>query len=153
MQTDRLEIKAKLSPRDVIKLKKSPLLEFVAGDKRIKAVVRSIIQTIDETTRTQEVRLSLPKNTQLATGLSGRIEWNNQKPQLPAEYILRRGNQLGVMFADDIVEGIGKAKFHPLPKAQEGQPASIDLPSTTHILTLNRYRAQDGDTIKTVETP
>ena len=152
MQTDSLEIKAKLSPSDIVKLQKTPLLKFVTADKTIKAVVRSVIQTIDETTRTQEVRLSIPKNTQLATGLSGRIEWNSQKPQLPAEYILRRGNQLGIMLADDIVEGIGKAKFHPLPNAQEGQPASINLPSTTNILTVNRYRAQDGDTIKTVDT-
>ncbi len=148
MQTDSMEIKVKLSPNDALKLKKSPLLEFVAGDTKIKATVRSIIQTIDETTRTQEVRLSLPKNTQVATGLSGRLEWNDQKPQLPAEYIIRRGNQLGIMLANDIVEGIGKAKFHPLPKAQEGQPSAIDLPKNTSIITLNRYRIKDGDVIK-----
>ncbi len=153
MQTDSLEVQTKLSPSAVLKLKKSALLEFVVGDKKIKAVVRSIIHTVDETTRTQEVRLSLPQGTQLATGLSGRIEWSSQTPQLPAEFILKRGNQLGVMLADDLVEGIGKAKFHPLPKAQEGQPAIVDLPNTSNILTLNRYRAQDGDTIKTVEAP
>jgi len=148
MQTDKMEVTAKLSPNDVLKLKKSASLKFVVGDTKIKASVRSIIQTIDEATRTQEVRLSLPKNTQVATGLSGRLEWNDQKPQLPAEYIVRRGNQLGIMLADDIVEGIGKAKFHSLPKAQEGQPSAISLPANTHIITLNRYRVKDGDEIK-----
>jgi len=153
IQKDSLEISATLSPDDIIKLQKSSLVNFMAGDKNIKAVVRSVIQTIDETTRTQEVRLSIPKDTLLAAGLSGRIEWKSQKPILPAEYILKRDNQLGIMVADDIVEGIGKAKFYPLPNAQEGQPISIDLPSTTNILTINRYRTQDGDTIKIVEKP
>ncbi len=148
MQTDSMEVKAKLSPNDILKLKKSPLLEFVAGNTKIKATVRSIIQTIDEATRTQEVRLSLPKNIQIATGLSGRLEWNDQKPQLPAEYIIRRGKKLGIMLAHDVVESIGKAKFHPLPKAQEGQPSTIDLPKNTSIITLNRYRVKDGDVIK-----
>jgi RND family efflux transporter MFP subunit len=148
MQTGRLEVKVKLSPVDVAKINKSPSLEFVAGDTKIKAVVRSVIQTIDETTRTQEVRLSLPKDTNVATGLSGRIQWNDQQAQLPAEYILRRGNKLGVMTATDIVEGIGKAKFHPIPDAQEGQPINVSLPTNTSIITLNRYRIKDGDTIK-----
>jgi len=148
MQTDSLEIRATLAPDNVIKLQQSPLVNFVAGGKTIKAVVRSIIQSIDETTRTQEVRLSIPRDTQLAAGLSGRIEWNSQKPLLPAEYILRRENQLGIMLAEDIVEGIGKAKFYPLPNAQEGQPTSIDLASKTKIITLNRFRVQNNDIIK-----
>lgn len=148
MQTDNMEVKANLSPNDALYLKKSPLLEFVVDNTKIRATVRSIIQTIDETTRTQEVRLSLPKNTQIATGLSGRLEWNDQKPQLPAEYIIRRNKQLGIMLAKDVVENIGKAKFHPLPKAQEGQPSTVNLPKNTRIITLNRYRVKDGDVIK-----
>jgi RND family efflux transporter MFP subunit len=148
MQTNNVEVKAALSPNNVLKLTKSPTLEFVAGDTKIKATLRSVIQTIDETTRTQEVRLSLPKNTQIATGLSGRVEWNDQTPQLPAEYVIRRGTQLGIMLADDIVESIGKAKFHLLLKAQEGQPNTVNLPKNTSIITLNRYRVKDGDAIK-----
>jgi RND family efflux transporter MFP subunit len=148
MQTGRLELKAKLSPNDVAKLRKSPLLEFIAGNTKIKTTVRSIIQTIDEATRTQEVRLSLPPNTNVATGLSGRIQWRDQQTQLPAEYILRRGNKLGIMIADDVIEGIGKAKFHSLADAQEGQPATINLSNNTAIITLNRYRVKDGDAIK-----
>lgn len=148
MQSGRLEIKADLSPADIEKLKDSPILEFVAGKTKLKAKVRSIIQTIDETTRTQEVRLSFPKNTRIASGLSGRMEWSNRELQLPSEYILRRGNKLGVMLADDVIEGLGMAKFHLLINAQEGQPATINLPSNTTIITLNRYRVKDGDSVK-----
>ncbi|MCF6190754.1 MAG: efflux RND transporter periplasmic adaptor subunit [Cocleimonas sp.] len=148
IQSNRLEIQAKLSPKDVKKLKESPSLEFVAGDTKLKATVRSIIQTIDETTRTQEVRLSLPENTNIATGLSGRLVWSNKAKRLPAEFLIRRNNQLGVMVAEDIVEGIGKGKFIPLTNAHEGQPADITLPKNTAIINQNRYRAKDGQQLK-----
>lgn len=148
IQSNRLEIQAKLSPNDVKKLKESPSLEFVAGDTKLKAIVRSIIQTIDETTRTQEVRLSLPENTRIATGLSGRLVWSNKAKRLPAEFLIRRNNQLGVMVAEDIVEGIGKGKFIPLANAHEGQPADITLPKNTAIINKNRYRAKNGQQIK-----
>ncbi len=148
IQSDRLEIQAKLSPSDVKKLKESLSLKFVAGDTKLKATVRSIIQTIDETTRTQEVRLLLPKNTDIATGLSGRLVWSNKEKRLPAEFLIRRNGQLGVMVAEDIVEDIGKGKFIPLANAHEGQPADITLPKDTPIINQNRYRVEDGQPIK-----
>jgi len=148
IQSNRLEIQAKLSPNDVKKLKESSSLEFVASDTKLKATVRSIIQTIDEATRTQEVRLSLPENTNIATGLSGRLVWSNKAKRLPAEFLIRRNGQLGVMVAEDIVEAIGKSKFIPLANAHEGQPADITLPKNTTIINQNRYRAKDGQPIK-----
>ena len=153
IQSNRLEIQAKLSPSDVKKLKESPSLIFVtdnavAGDTKLKATVRSIIQTIDEATRTQEVRLSLPENTNIATGLSGRLVWSNKAKRLPAEFLIRRNNQLGVMVAEEIVNNIGKGKFIPLANAHEGQPADIMLPKNTAVINQNRYRVEDGQQIK-----
>ncbi|HIO97090.1 MAG TPA: efflux RND transporter periplasmic adaptor subunit [Leucothrix sp.] len=148
MQNDKLEIKTQLSPAQVKMLDDSPVLEFVVGDKHFKTVVRSIIKTIDITTRTQEVRLSLPKGTKVSAGLSGRIAWQSKEQLLPAEYILRRNNQLGVMLAEDIVEGIGKAKFYPLPEAHEGQAVNTSLPENSAVITINRYRVADGQQIK-----
>lgn len=153
LQTDKLEIKASLSPAEVKHLKESPLLDFVSGTQRYKAVLRSIIQTIDETTRIQEVRLSLPSDTSVAAGLSGRLEWTNKNTQIPADFMLRRGNQLGVMIVadskkDNNDKGRGKAKFFGLPDAKEGQPASVDLPDNTLIVDLNRYRVRDDQAIR-----
>jgi hypothetical protein len=148
MQTHKLEIKTNLSPANIARLKDSPLLEFMAGTQSFKTTIRSIIQDIDETTRTQEVRLTLPSDIQVAAGLSGRIQWRNKEKQIPAEYIVRRGNHLGVMIANDIVEGIGKAHFYPLPEASEGQAAIITLPKTSLLITKNRYRVKDGEPIK-----
>jgi RND family efflux transporter MFP subunit len=148
MQKNKLEIKTQLSAAQVRMLDDSPILEFVVAGKQFKTVVRSIIQTVDEATRTQEVRLSLPKGTKVAAGMSGRIVWSSKDQLIPAEYILRRNNQLGVMLAEDVVEGVGKAKFHPLPNANEGQAVEVDLPESSAIIVKNRYRVKDGQPIK-----
>ncbi len=148
MQSNKLEVKANLSFADVAKLKDSPSLEFISNNKKLKAKVRSIISIIDENTRTQEVRLSLPKKAKVSSGQSGRITWSSKDKLLPAEFIMRRTNQLGVMTVIDIVEGIGKAKFIFLPNAKEGQAASVRLFSNSAIITKNRYRVRDGETVK-----
>jgi len=148
MQNNHREIKTALSAEELIKLKEANEIMFSVGKKHYKASIRSIIQNIDELTRTLEVRLKLPKDAKLAAGLSGRIEWSGKNRQLPAEFIMRRNNQLGVMLAEDVIEGIGKARFVPLPNAREGQPATISLPSSSAIITNNRYRVKTGETIK-----
>lgn len=147
MQNNKLEIKTNLSPSDVASLKNLPLIEFVTADQRYLVTVRSFIQQVDETTRTQEVRLSLAGNTSIPAGLAGRIEWSNKKKQIPPEYILRNNASLGVMIADSSEEGTAKAKFTALDNAVEGQPAFIDLPNNTLIIDKNRYRVTDGELI------
>ncbi len=147
MQDQALEIKANLPETAIEKLKGTNSIEFVFNEKRIKTSIRSIIQNIDETTRTQEVRLSLPESTQLAAGLSGRLEWSDGYLQIPTEYIQRKGLNLGIMIAEEIIDGTAKAKFVALKNAIEGQPASIDLPQETAIINKNQYRVSDGQLI------
>ena len=148
MQNDKLEVKANLSPTDVAKLEGKPKISFIFDDKRFKTTVRSIIQTIDPSTRTQEVRFSFLNEVKLASGLSGRIEWNNLGKKIPSEFIQRRNANLGVMIAEDIVEGTGKAKFITLNNAIEGQPANINLPDGTAIISKNQFSVTDGQTIR-----
>jgi len=147
IQSDRLEIKTNLSPADAAKFEKLPLIEFVTANQRYKVKVRSVIQRVNETTRTQEVRLSLAEGTLIPTGLSGRIEWSNNNLQIPPEYVLRNNGSLGVMTAESAVEGTAKAKFQILPNAIEGQPAQTVLAKSTSIIDKNRYRVTDGQLI------
>jgi RND family efflux transporter MFP subunit len=147
MESDKMEIKSNLSPADIAKLNKTTELVFVSANKYIKSKLRSVVQSIDQATRTQEVRLSILNDSELAAGLSGRIEWNNKEKKLPAEYLQRRNTNLGVMIAVDIIEGTGKAKFITLDDAIEGQPASIHLPINTAIINKNHFRVDDGQTI------
>ena len=147
LQTNSLEVKASLSPLELVSAKNAPDLEFVVANKRWKAKFRSVIQTIDETTRTQEVRLTLPENADVASGLSGRLEWRGSTPKLSADYVLRRGDHLGVMIVEASDKQNAKANFYPLDGAKEGQPAFIDLPLDTQIIDQNRYRVKDGQII------
>lgn len=148
MQSNKLEIRTNLSPADVAKLDDTPVLKFVAGKLQLNAEVRSVIQNIDEATRTQEVRLSLPPDTQVAVGLSGRIEWSSKAKLLPAEYLIRRNSILGVIVAEDIVEGIGRARFLQIVGAKEGQAVEVDLPENTAVITQNQFRLKTGQSIK-----
>ena len=147
IQSDRLEIKTKLSPTDVSALQKLPAIEFVTSEQRYSVKIRSVLQLVDEVTRTQEVRLSLAQEAIIPTGLSGRIEWSNSKLQIPPEFILRNNATLGVMTAENSLEGTAKAKFQALPNAIEGQPAQSELPTNTLIIDKNRYRVTDGELI------
>jgi len=148
MQSNKLEIKADLSPENIAKLGDSPKLMFKTDNQTIAVKVRKIIGIVDETTRTQEVRLSLSSKVKVPAGLAGRVEWNSGEKLLPAEYIVRRNRQLGVMLANNIIEGIGSAKFHALRNAKEGQAAIINLPSNTPVIIKNRYQVIDGQAIK-----
>jgi len=148
MQNDKMEIKTHLSPSDINRLKPSTELEFVANGRHIKTEIRSIIQEIDEITRTQEVRLTIPEGSKLAAGLSGRIEWKSGQLMLPPDYILRRNGQLGVMIAKDIVEGVGHTSFFVLNGAKEGQSSEVNLPASTLIINENQYRLKDGQKIR-----
>lgn len=147
MQSNKLEIKTNLSPVDIVSLKNLPLIEFVTFDQRYLVTLRSVIQQVDETTRTQEVRLSLVSDTAIPAGLAGRIEWNSDKQRIPPEYILRNNGALGVMIAENSEEGTAKAKFITLKDAIEGQPAILDLPNNTLVIDKSRYRVTDGQLI------
>lgn len=147
MQSNRSEIKTDLSPADAIALQNLTEIKFVTDTQSLLVKVRSIIQVVDETTRTQEVRLSLTEKTVIPTGLSGRIEWSNSKLRIPPEYILRNKSDLGVMTAENTVEGTAKAKFVLLPNAIEGQPVQTELSANTLIIDKNRYRVNNGELI------
>jgi hypothetical protein len=68
--------------------------------------------------------------------------WREAQPHLPAELLVQRAGRLGVFVAEG-----GKARFHPLPQAQEGRPAPLDLPPEARIATQGRHAVQDGQAL------
>ena len=142
------EVKANLSPEDIKKLDNVSSFYFVTEGEQLKIIVRSIIQNIDETTRTQEVRFALETKSDLPAGLAGRVEWTDQQRLLPAEYLIRRNSILGIMLAKDIIEGIGNATFYQLIGAKEGLLTKVNLPEDTLVITQNRHNVKHGQKIK-----
>ena len=90
------------------------------------------------TSRTRQARFSFVSDAP-AVGRSGELAWQVGAGLLPSNLISRRNGVLGVFLLDS-----GKARFEPLPGAQEGRPAHVRLPASSRVITLGRERLQDG---------
>lgn len=143
LQTDKLEVEADLSPDELTSAKKSPELLFSSGSSSQIVEIRQVIQQLDSASNTLRVRLSLPSNAAMIAGLNGRLKWQDGSRKIPSEYLVSRDEKLGIMLVSD-----GKATFHSLPDAREGQPAKVGLLSSTQVIIVNRFSAKEGEAVK-----
>lgn len=143
LQTDKLEVEAELSPDELASTKSSPELLFTTGNTSIKVDIRKVIQQLNASSNTLRVRLGASSNDTLIAGLNGRLRWQDGSRKIPPEYLVSRDDMLGVMLVSD-----GKAKFHPIPSAREGQPAKLNLSGNTQIIIVNRFSAKTGEPVK-----
>ena len=144
MDIDQLEVSAAVIAEDADDLQadSAPVLDY--RDQQYLLRLRSLTPVIDARSRTREARLLFTAAPAIP-GASGRLIWHRE-PSLPADLLVRRDGQLGVLIARD-----GRARFHPLPQAQEGQPAGVALPPWTKIITDGRLGVRAGDLIQAVD--
>ena len=114
---------------------------FVYQRQRYPLLLRRQLPLIDPQSRTQQLRLEFSAQ-QAPPGASGRLQWRDPTPHLPADLLLRRGGTLGVMLLDD-----DKARFAELPTAIEGQPVAVDLPEESRVIIEGRQALVDGDAV------
>ncbi len=133
-----LQLAAQLQPHDAESLGKAaaPVFAAAAGTHPLKLL--RVSPALHRESRSIEARLVFTGPPPPA-GLEGRLLWREQQAYLPAELLVRRAGRLGVFVAAE-----GRARFHPLPEAQEGRPPAIDLPAATQIVTQGRHALQDG---------
>jgi RND family efflux transporter MFP subunit len=143
LDAGRIEVSARVQPDQVAALKTSKRMTFESGAGSFPLKLRRIVPALDERERSQEARFRFSKDSALP-GTAGRVVWQSAQAHLPPDLVLRRDGKLGVFVAAG-----GKAKFVPLPLAQEGRPAPADLDPGTAIVTAGRYQLQDGDAILT----
>ena len=150
LQTHALEIKADLTASSVESAKKATALFYTYGSLKIPVTFRSVVNEIKQGGRTLQARL-LPKSADpLIVGASGRLEWRGKRTMLPAEYVIRRNGQMGVLLYVKTKKEAGKegkTKFYPLADASEGQSAFIDLPVNTQIIVSNRHRLKPDQAV------
>lgn len=144
-QLDEAEISAQISPARSSSLQASNKIWFYTEGQIYPASLDHLLPVIDTRGRTREARFTFTQESAVI-GSTGRLMWQVKAAQLPAEYILQRNGKLGCFLVKD-----DKADFHLLDDALEGQPATIDLPPDTLIITEGRNRLQDGETIKLVD--
>ncbi|MCF6218563.1 MAG: efflux RND transporter periplasmic adaptor subunit [Gammaproteobacteria bacterium] len=126
------QVRADLHPQDAQYLHQGSELTFVSGNKQYPLRLNTRLPMLHPQQRTQQVRLSFIHETALV-GASGRLEWRDHRPALPAAYLQRRNGELGIFTLRQ-----GEAIFVPLPGAQEGRSVKVDqLPLTTEVVLDN----------------
>lgn len=141
VQLDGLEISAQLRESEAAELGPGTRYWFAYQGSRHPLQLRRLLPVVDSRTRSRESRFTIQPG-ELPAGAAGRLLWLAGDAMISADYLVRRGERLGVFRLDD-----GKARFHPLPGALEGQPAVIDLPPDTAIIVEGRYGLTDGETV------
>lgn len=142
VQLDDLELSARLRDNEVSGLSADTRYWFDYQGQRLPARLRRLLPLVDSATRTREARLSLDSAGGPPPGAAGRLVWQAPLPAVPADYLVRRGNRLGLFLLAD-----GKARFHALPDALEGRPATLSLPPDTPVIVQGRHGLSDGDAV------
>ena len=114
---------------------------FELDGERYPLRLRRLPPVVDSRTRTRQARLEFT-GAQAPAGSAGRLRWEAEVAYLPPSLLVRRAGGLGVFLIED-----GKARFHPLPGATEGQPARVELPAATQLVLEGRQRLSDGDPV------
>ncbi len=136
-----LEVSAQLQAPLAQSLPQAMQPELVTSQQRYPLTLRRIVPVFDPRARTREARLRFSADAALP-GSAGELVWRSDRPHLPAELLSHRDGRLGVFVVDN-----QRAKFLPLPDAEEGRPAVVSLSTQTPVITLGRFRLQDGDPI------
>ena len=96
---------------------------------------------INAEARLRDARLAFT-GAAVAAGTEGRLVWREHAAQLPPELLSLRDGKLGVF-----VEHSGKAKFLPLPSAQEGRPAPFPHAADSLVIVDGFKQLRDGQKI------
>jgi RND family efflux transporter MFP subunit len=140
------EISASLRQNEITRLQEAEELVFEAASGRFPVRLRALLPALDTLARTREARLAFVNEAALP-GTAGRLVWQVDRQLLPADYLVRRDDRLGVF----VLNG-ERAKFIAIPHALEGQPCEVDLPYDTHLITDGRQSLVDGQEV-TVSSP
>lgn len=144
VQLDQREVSAELRAEQADSLRTASHIHFTFAKQSYALSLRALPALFDAQSRTREARLVFsPEETgQAPIGAAGRLHWQTQQQRLPASLLVRRDGQLGVFVSQQ-----QRAVFVPLPQAQEGQAAEIDLPADTLLVIEGRQRLRNGDTL------
>ena len=139
-QTDGAELSARVALADVASVKASPKLEFVGVDQVVPLKLLRTSATVTAPARTVEVRLA--PTQPLVVGSAGQLRWVEERPHVPAAVVVQRERRLGVFVVDN-----GRAKFVPLPDAQEGRAAPAALAPAAQVVVSGQAALRDGQAV------
>ena len=145
VQTDRSEVEAELATGQAESLRDAEAPVFVSDGREWPVVLARMGSVVDPSQRIRVARLTFP-GPAAPVGSSGELRWRAAKARLPADLMVRREGEIGIF----VVEA-GTARFVPLPDAQEGRPADVDLPGDLLVIVGGRNRVNGGDPVTVAE--
>ncbi|MDZ4731297.1 MAG: efflux RND transporter periplasmic adaptor subunit [Xanthomonadales bacterium] len=141
-ETDRFELDAEVPDELADSLGRAEKIEFHSRNESWPVELLRLSPVIETERRSRAARFRFIENAP-AIGRSGEVFWRVSRGLLPANLLIRRNGLLGIFLAES-----GKARFTPLPNAQEGRPVPVQLSIDALIVVTGRDRLQDGDPIK-----
>ena len=140
-QVDQFELDARIPDSQAEEVRNTNLKRFESRGESWPVELLRLSPVIESEGRTRQARFIFTADAP-SVGRSGELIWLVGRGMLPSNLISRRDGVLGVFMLDG-----DKARFEPLPGAQEGRPARIRLPSSSRVITIGRERLQDGVTV------
>jgi len=141
VQIDGREIDAEIDPRYAVQLPAVSDLHFVSQGREWRVELSRLSSVIETDTRILRARFKFAGDP-APIGLTGELVWNEATGLMPVAKIVQRGTVLGVFVANS-----DTVRFVPIPGAQEGRPALVDLSPDTLIVVRGQARLQDGDAV------
>ncbi|MEO5698142.1 MAG: efflux RND transporter periplasmic adaptor subunit [Burkholderiaceae bacterium] len=143
------EVAATLGPADVPGLRRATDLRLETPAGRHPLRLLRVAATVSVPARTQEARLAFVQTDDAPpAGTSGSLRWTANQPHVPPNLLVRRGASLGV-FVKRGQGGDARARFVPLPGAQEGRASALpdSLGADTQIVVRGQAALRDGQAI------
>jgi RND family efflux transporter MFP subunit len=143
VQTEGAELEAKVAPGKGVS---QSTVWFETNGSSFPVELRAKLPIIDRRERTQTYRFNFTEATP-EIGATGRLTWTASQPHVSSELLVRRkvdGEwKLGLLIEDQ-----GVAQFVVVESAIEGQPAAVDLPEDSQIITDGRLLAVEGEAVE-----
>lgn len=133
---DELEVVAGVPPEQAAGLERAESLEFESAGHTVTVQLLRLSSVITRGGRSRQARFEFVDRS-LPAGSEGRIRWTDPRPAVPADFIVQRDGQLGVMLLSEDGE---RAEFLSLPDADAGRPHLLDLPAERWLIDEGRRR-------------
>jgi RND family efflux transporter MFP subunit len=142
VETTGQEVSTQLRHDQVDSLLRAASVSFDGQDRAFPLRLRTVLPSADPVARTREARLVFAAEAAIV-GSAGRVTWDDGSRLIPADFLVRRDERLGVF----IVDG-DKARFVPLPDAHDGRPAATTLAADVLLITEGQQSLNHGSPIR-----
>ncbi len=147
LQTDAVEIRARLNSEELLSLWAAEKIHFVSEGRAYPLNLRSALPVVDSVSNKRAVHLSIRGELPFP-GAPGDVVWQAEGQFLPVELVVERQNTLGYF-----VEKQGVAHFVALPEARLGHPARLDTDvveaKNVNVIIEGRFRLEQDSRIRT----